>query len=94
MTDVNTGGALTPEETAVRVAATLKRRGRSERRFRYLGVGAVSLTLCFLVFLFTGILSKGIPGMLPRKIDPPSQIIREGFSVCSCRQCGSRRRPW
>ena len=63
MTDVNTGGALTPEETAVRVAATLKRRGRSERRFRYLGVGAVSLTLCFLVFLFTGILSKGIPGM-------------------------------
>ena len=52
MIDSNTSGALTPEETAIRVAATLKRRGFSERRFRYLGVGAITLALCFLVFLF------------------------------------------
>ncbi len=63
MTKLPLNNPLTPKEAAVRVAATLKRRGRSERRFRFLGVAAITLALSFLVLLFAGILSKGIPGM-------------------------------
>jgi phosphate transport system permease protein len=77
MIDSNTSGALTPEETAIRVAATLKRRGFSERRFRYLGVGAITLALCFLVFLFAGILSKGIPGMFQHYVTLEVMLDKE-----------------
>jgi phosphate transport system permease protein len=77
MIDSNTSGALTPQETAIRVAATLKRRGRSERRFRYFGVGAITLALCFLVFLFAGILSKGIPGMFQHYVTLEVMLDKE-----------------
>ncbi|MDC9720942.1 MAG: phosphate ABC transporter permease PstA [Gammaproteobacteria bacterium] len=56
-------GRLSPQEAAKRVAATLGRRGSSEKRFRYLGVAAISTALMFLVLLFSGILSNGLPGM-------------------------------
>ena len=52
MTKLPLNNPLTPKEAAVRVAATLKRRGRSERRFRFLGVAAITLALSFLVLLF------------------------------------------
>ena len=62
MTDT-THRVLTPQEAADRVAASLDRRNSSETRFKSFGVAAIAVALAFLVLLFAGILSKGIPGM-------------------------------
>jgi phosphate transport system permease protein len=45
--------------TQQKVAATLKRRYRAERRFRAFGISAVAIGLLFVVFLFVTIISKG-----------------------------------
>ena len=63
MTDTTVTSPLSPEEAATRVAATLKTRGRSESRFQGLGLAAISTAILFLILLFAGILSNGIPGM-------------------------------
>ena len=63
MTDTTGTSPLSPEEAATRVAATLKTRGRSESRFQGLGLAAISTAILFLILLFAGILSNGIPGM-------------------------------
>jgi len=62
MTD-SAQSVLTPKEAADRVAASLKKRNSSEVRFRLWGIAGIVTALSFLVLLFTGILSKGIPGM-------------------------------
>jgi phosphate transport system permease protein len=63
MTSPIENGPLSPQEAAIRVQASLKKRARSERRFQYLGMTAITLSILFLVLLFAGIFSKGIPGM-------------------------------
>jgi len=63
MTDTTVTSPLSPKEAATRVAATLKTRGRSESRFQGLGLAAISTAILFLILLFAGILSNGIPGM-------------------------------
>ena len=63
MTDRPITSPLSPEEAATLVAATLKGRGRSESRFQGLGLAAISMAILFLILLFAGILSNGIPGM-------------------------------
>ena len=63
MTDTTVTSPLSPKEAAIRVAATLKTRGRSESRFQGLGLAAISTAILFLILLFAGILSNGIPGM-------------------------------
>ena len=63
MTSPIENGPLSPQEAAIRVHASLKKRARSERRFQYLGMTAITLSILFLVLLFAGIFSKGIPGM-------------------------------
>lgn len=63
MTDTTVTSPLSPKEAATRVAATLKPRGRSESRFQGLGLAAISTAILFLILLFAGILSNGIPGM-------------------------------
>jgi len=45
-----------------RIAANLRRRYRAERRFKAYGLVAVTLSLLFVVFLFTTIISKGYSG--------------------------------
>ena len=63
MTDVTSREPLSPKEAATRVAATLKDRGRSENLFQFLGLAAISTAILFLILLFAGIFSNGIPGM-------------------------------
>ena len=63
MTDTTVMSPLSPKEAAIRVAATLKTRGRSESRFQGFGLAAISTAILFLILLFAGILSNGIPGM-------------------------------
>lgn len=67
MTDTTFKG-LSPKEAITRVEASLKRRKASELRFRMMGAGAIGLALLFLVILFAGILSKGIPGLFQHYI--------------------------
>ena len=62
MTDHQFKG-LSPQEATLRVEASLKQRRKREKRFRLMGLSAVALALTFLAVLFTGILSKGLPGM-------------------------------
>ncbi len=50
---------LSPEETRRRVDASLRRRYRSERLFRYYGLGSVCLGVVFLLFLFGTIIGNG-----------------------------------
>lgn len=47
------------DTTTDKIRQSLKKRHRAERRFRRIGIAAVSLGLFFLVFLFTDIISKG-----------------------------------
>lgn len=54
---------LSPSEASARVNASLRLRRKRERRFRLMGLSAVALALTLLAVLFTGILSKGLPGM-------------------------------
>ena len=54
---------LSPQEATARVEASLKQRRKKEKRFRLMGLSAVGLALTFLVILFSGILTKGLPGM-------------------------------
>ena len=54
---------LTPDDSLLRVNASLASRRSKEKRFRNLGVLAIGIALTFLIFLFSGILSKGIPGL-------------------------------
>jgi len=56
MSDPGSVRALTARQ---KVAASLKRRYRAERRFRIYGVAAVSIGVLFVVFLFATIISKG-----------------------------------
>jgi phosphate transport system permease protein len=55
--------SLSPQEASALVEASLVQRRKKEKRFRLLGLSAVSISLAFLVILFSGILSKGLPGM-------------------------------
>lgn len=82
---------LTPQEAADRVAASLGKRNSSETRFRAWGVAAIATALAFLVLLFAGILSKGIPGMHqyyvtfdvtldPERLDPQGSMTPESLS--------------
>ena len=82
---------LDPQKAAERVAASINLRKRIETRFVWLGKTAVALALGFLVLLFVGILSKGIPGFfqyyvtLDLKLDeqqlaPSGQITAESLA--------------
>ena len=55
--------SLSPQEASALVEASLVQRRKKEKRFRLLGFSAVAISLAFLVILFSGILSKGLPGM-------------------------------
>ncbi|MEY3038509.1 MAG: phosphate transporter permease PstA [Pseudomonadota bacterium] len=54
---------LSPQESTKRVSASIKRRRAKEARFKNTGVVAIGIALTFLVLLFTGILTKGVPGL-------------------------------
>jgi phosphate transport system permease protein len=82
---------LDPQKAAERVAASIHLRKRKETRFVWLGKTAVAIALGFLVLLFVGILSKGIPGFfqyyvtLDLKLDeqqlaPSGQITAESLA--------------
>lgn len=63
MNNTNSGqnaGRLDSARVRARVAASLKKRHRAERRFRRLGVVALALAVLFVVMLFTSIVSKGV----------------------------------
>ncbi len=51
--------AVRARTTQQKVAATLRRRYRAERRFRALGVAAVAVGILFVVFLFWTIIARG-----------------------------------
>src|SRR5210317_1693403 len=68
---------LSPQEASARVEASLKRRRASEKRFRLMGFSAVALALTFLAVLFTGILSKGLPGMFQYYVQLEVRLDRE-----------------
>jgi len=52
-------GGTPPKRTIDVVNASLKRRYAAERRFRFLGMGAVTLGLLFVAILFADIVGKG-----------------------------------
>lgn len=49
-------------KTTEKVRLTLKRRYRSEKRFRAYGIASIGIGLMAVLVLFTDIISKGIPG--------------------------------
>ncbi|MBX5463649.1 MAG: phosphate ABC transporter permease PstA [Steroidobacteraceae bacterium] len=51
--------ARTPQQTQERVAQSLRRRYRAERRFRFYGMLAVFLGIAFVVFLFVTLFVQG-----------------------------------
>jgi phosphate transport system permease protein len=61
--------SLSPQEASARVEASLVQRRKKEKRFRLLGLSAVAISLAFLVILFSGILSKGLPGMFQHFVE-------------------------
>jgi phosphate transport system permease protein len=77
MTDTTQTGPLSPKEAASRVAATLKTRGRSESRFQFWGLAGISTAILFLILLFAGILSNGIPGMFQHYVTLEVMLDKE-----------------
>ena len=82
---------LSPERAAERVAGSIRLRKQKENRFLFFGKFAVAVALGFLVLLFAGILSKGIPGLFQHyvtldvqldaeRLDPSGQETIESFS--------------
>lgn len=82
---------LDPQKAAERVAASIHLRKRKETRFVWLGKTAVAIALGFLVLLFAGILSKGIPGLFQyyvtldlkldaQQLDPSGQMTAESVA--------------
>ena len=82
---------LSPERAAERVAGSIRLRKQKENRFLFFGKFAVAVALGFLVLLFAGILSKGIPGLFQHyvtldvqldaeRLDPSGQGTIESFS--------------
>ena len=72
MTDLTAGG-LQPairrvEFDTADAKARLKRRHRSEARFRSYGIAALAVTTAFLLVLLSSIVSKGIPGFFQNVI--------------------------
>ena len=56
------------ESTAERMKRSLRRRYAAERRFRLYGLASILLALLFMLFLFTGIFSKGYTAFLQTQI--------------------------
>ena len=90
MTDQNTKN-LSPRQASERVALTIKARKRKESQFLFIGKSAVAVAMGFLILLFAGILSKGIPGFFQHyvtlevqldaaKLDPTGQMTIESLS--------------
>ena len=82
---------LDPQKAAERVEASIHLRKRKETRFLWLGKTAVAIALGFLVLLFAGILSKGIPGLFQyyvtldleldaQQLDPSGQMTAESLA--------------
>ena len=53
------------------VKSSLQRRNRKERTFKALGIAAVSISVFFVLMLFTSIISKGLPAFWQTKITAP-----------------------
>jgi phosphate transport system permease protein len=68
---------LSPEQAGERVADSIGLRKRREKRFLFLGKFAVAVALGFLVLLFAGILSKGIPGLFQHYVTLDVQLDAE-----------------
>ena len=51
--------------------ARLKRRHRSDRRFKYYGMAAIAFALAFLSFFFVDIISKSLPAFEQAYIQVP-----------------------
>ena len=68
---------LSPEQAGERVADSISLRKRREKRFLFLGKFAVAVALGFLVLLFAGILSKGIPGLFQHYVTLDVQLDAE-----------------
>jgi len=90
MTD-HTYRGLDPQQAAKRVAASISLRKSKETRFVWLGKTAVAIALGFLVLLFAGILTKGIPGLFQyyvtldvqldaQQLDPSGQMTVESLA--------------
>ncbi|MFZ3194218.1 MAG: phosphate ABC transporter permease PstA [Moraxellaceae bacterium] len=63
---------LTPREVwRNAVKGSLKRRNRQETIFKTLGIAAVSISVFFVLMLFTSIISKGLPAFWQTKITAP-----------------------
>jgi phosphate transport system permease protein len=52
-------------------SALVAKRYRAERRFKFYGIAAISVTALFLVLLFIDILSKGLPAFFENRITLP-----------------------
>lgn len=89
MTD-KSSKSLRPEESIAKVKASLERRKASEKRFRFVGASGIAIALTFLVLLFAGILSKGVPGLFQyyvtleveldrQRLDPQGDMSPESF---------------
>ena len=90
MTD-HTYRGLDPQQAAKRVAASISLRKSKETRFVWLGKTAIAIALGFLVLLFAGILTKGIPGLFQyyvtldvqldaQQLDPSGQMTVESLA--------------
>lgn len=76
MTD-NAFKGLSPQEATARVEASLKQRKAKESRFRLMGASAIGLALLFLVVLFAGILTKGVPGLFQYYVTLEVELDKE-----------------
>ena len=90
MTDQSTKN-LSPRQASERVALTIKARMRKESQFLFIGQSAVAVAMGFLILLFAGILSKGIPGFFQHyvtlevqldaaKLDPTGKMTIESLT--------------
>ena len=69
--------SIVAERAGERVADSISLRKRREKRFLFLGKFAVAVALGFLVLLFAGILSKGIPGLFQHYVTLDVQLDAE-----------------
>jgi phosphate transport system permease protein len=67
--------AALPVPRALGADSTLvAKRYRAERRFKFYGIAAISVTAIFLVLLFFDILSKGLPAFIENRITLPLTV--------------------
>ena len=67
----------TADVVSQKIGKSIQRRQRKERNFKWLGRMAIGLAVMFLVILFAGILTKGIPGMFQHFVTLEVELDKE-----------------